>query len=236
MAILDPGLPAKHQFTAIEGVVDHAVAATRIAIDGGGVPLAAARADNASGVQVAYDGAWRYPGGISAEDFSNDFGFCWIDVPQSTYWFSSRIQFAAYAIAVDAAACVSTGACDALEAAPRLAMQATMLQPVGGMDIIAKRLGEKLGGVVRLNAEVTRLSRRGSGAEITWKDRLTGRSQILAADFCVCTIPLPVLKDIPNDFSADRNAIFREAKYGNGFKIAYQTPRFWEVDANIYGG
>ena len=115
-------------------------------------------------------------------------------------------------------------------------MQATMLQPVGGMDIIAKRLGEKLGGVVRLNAEVMRLSRRGSGAEITWKDRLTGRSQTLAADFCICTIPLPVLKGIPNDFSADRNAIFREAKYGNGFKIAYQTPRFWEADANIYGG
>lgn len=115
-------------------------------------------------------------------------------------------------------------------------MQSTMLQPVGGMDRIPKALGERLGDVIRLNAEVTRLARRGAGAEITWRDRLTGATQTMTADFCICTIPLPVLKNIPNDFSADRQAIFRDAHYGNGFKIAYQTPRFWETDAGIYGG
>lgn len=115
-------------------------------------------------------------------------------------------------------------------------MQATMLQPVGGMDRISTRMAERLGDSIRLNAEVIELRRQGQGARIVWRDRLTGRTDTLTADFCICTIPLPVLKAIPNDFTAERNAVFRNAVYGNGFKIAYQSPRFWEAEANIYGG
>lgn len=115
-------------------------------------------------------------------------------------------------------------------------MQATMLQAVGGMDRIPAAFEARLRDVIRLNAEVVRLTRRGGQAEIHWKDRRTGETQAIVADHCICTIPLTVLADIPNDFSPERQAVIRDARYGGGFKIAYQTPRFWEQDASIYGG
>lgn len=115
-------------------------------------------------------------------------------------------------------------------------MQATMLQPVGGMDRIPKAFAERLGDVIRLNAEATRLTRDGRGAVIHWRDKTTGQEQVLRAEHCICTIPLTVLADISNDFSAERQAVIRDARYGGGFKIAYQSPRFWETDASIYGG
>jgi len=116
-------------------------------------------------------------------------------------------------------------------------MQATMQQPVGGMDRIHYAFYERLKKVVRLNSEVTAIRRKGDGVEITYKTKPAGKSAVVSADICICTIPLTVLGTIANDFSPDRQAaIRRNAQYGDGYKIAFQSPRFWETRDQVYGG
>jgi monoamine oxidase len=114
-------------------------------------------------------------------------------------------------------------------------MQATMLQPVGGMDRIPAAFAAALGDTITLKAEITGLKRKGSGVEATWKDA-SGATHAITADHCICTIPLPVLAKIENDFSADRQAVVRNAHYADSIKIAFQSPRFWETNDHIYGG
>ncbi len=114
-------------------------------------------------------------------------------------------------------------------------MQATMLQPVGGMDRIPLAFAAGLGDAVRLNAQITAVKRKGAGVEATWRDA-AGQSHALTADHCICTIPFPVLAGIDNDFSADRKAVVANAVYADSVKIAFQSPRFWETNDHIYGG
>lgn len=114
-------------------------------------------------------------------------------------------------------------------------MQATMMQPVGGMDRIPMAFAASLGAAITLNAEITGLKRKGSGVEATWKDA-SGATHAVTADHCICTIPFPVLAGIANDFSADRQAVVKNAVYGDSVKIAFQSPRFWEANDHIYGG
>ena len=120
-------------------------------------------------------------------------------------------------------------------------MQATMQQPVGGMDRIPAAFEARLDGVIKKGCEVKRIRRAQSGTksgvEIFYVDKATGQPQVIAGDYCICTIPLPVLAGIDNDFSKDRQAaIKRNTVYGDGYKIAFQSPRFWETNDQIYGG
>ena len=114
--------------------------------------------------------------------------------------------------------------------------QATMFQPVGGMDRIPMAFAKKLGPVVRLMSEVTAIKRRNSGVTIAYADKRSGKREAIDATYCVVTIPLKVLEPIENDFSSNYRAAMRDIKYGNAVKIAWQSRRFWEIDDQIYGG
>ena len=115
--------------------------------------------------------------------------------------------------------------------------QATMFQPVGGMDRIAAAFAEKLGPVVRLASEVTAIRRGPSGGvSISFIDKRTGKRSAIDAAYCVVTIPLKVLDGINSDFSPPHRAAIRDVVYGNAVKIAWQSRRFWETDEQIYGG
>jgi monoamine oxidase len=114
--------------------------------------------------------------------------------------------------------------------------QATMFQPVGGMDRIAMAFAKKLGAAVRLMNEVTAIRRTNSGVAISYLDRRTGKRGFIDAAYCLVTIPLKVLSGIDADFSADHRAGIGGVVYGNAIKIAWQSRRFWETDAGIYGG
>ena len=121
-------------------------------------------------------------------------------------------------------------------------MQATMQQPVGGMDRIPEALKAQLKpGVLHQGAEVKRIGKKtlpsgNIGVEITYFDKTSAQNKLAAADFCLCTIPLKVLSTIPSDFSEDRKTAIGRAVYGNGTKTAFQAPRFWEREDEIYGG
>src|SRR5258708_14176273 len=114
--------------------------------------------------------------------------------------------------------------------------QATMFQPVGGMDRIAMAFAEKLGPMVRLNSEVTAIKRRNNGVTIAYTDKESGERKAVDATYCIATIPLKVLEPIDNDFSSPYRAAMRGAQYGDAVKIAWQSRRFWAIDDEIYVG
>ena len=115
-------------------------------------------------------------------------------------------------------------------------MQATMLQPVGGMDRIPHAFETALGPVVRKGCVVTRIARRDGGVEVTYREAASGQVHKVDADYCLVNIPLKVLSTIPSDFSPDRKAVIDNAVYANSIKVAFQSPRFWERENHIYGG
>lgn len=112
-------------------------------------------------------------------------------------------------------------------------MQSTMLQPVGGMDRIAYAIYDKVRPLVHLGTAVSAIRRTGDRVRI---EHGPG-NQMTEADYCICTIPLPVLARIPSDFSpAKKAAIAAAPAYLHSVKLAFEAPRFWETDDNIFGG
>src|SRR5271170_7750029 len=114
--------------------------------------------------------------------------------------------------------------------------QATMFQPIGGMDQIPLAFGKKLGSVVRYGADVREIHKTANGVSIVYLDRKSGKSETVEADYCICAMPLTILKTVKADFSPDVAEIIEKAKYDSGYKIAWESRRFWEQDYNIYGG
>lgn len=114
-------------------------------------------------------------------------------------------------------------------------MQATMLEPTGGMDAIPKALAKALTGPVLRGAEVTALRQTDKVAEVAIRDRRTGAARKLSADYLVVTVPLPILARIDNDLPAPVKAAVAGAVYDHASKVAFDAPRFWE-DQQIYGG
>ena len=113
-------------------------------------------------------------------------------------------------------------------------MQATMFQPVGGMDRIPYAFAKALGDTVQYNSPVTEIRRTAKGVRIVYTE--TGAAKSIEADFCFCGMPLMLLKKTPNDFSAPYKKVIAECTYANAYKIAWESRRFWEQEYNIYGG
>ena len=111
---------------------------------------------------------------------------------------------------------------------------ATMMQPVGGMDRIAYAFADQLQAEIYYGAEVTGIFRNGSGVRI--EGRAGNETGALETDYAIVTIPPSVLTNIPNDFSANVQSAIAQTQYANPTKIAFQSPRFWEKDEQIYGG
>jgi monoamine oxidase len=115
-------------------------------------------------------------------------------------------------------------------------MQATMFQPVGGMDQIAKAFESRLGDTIRHNTCVEQIRKTSKGVRIGYRDRKTGSAGSIEADCCICAIPLSILKTVDADFSPDFKNAIESAKYDSAYKIAWESRRFWEQDYAIYGG
>ncbi|MGC2398289.1 MAG: FAD-dependent oxidoreductase [Acidobacteriaceae bacterium] len=113
-------------------------------------------------------------------------------------------------------------------------MQATMFQPVGGMDRIPYAFAKALGKVIQFNAPVTEIRKTSRGVKVSYT--LHGAPQVIEADYCICAMPLTILKRTQNDFSAPYKKVVDECVYASAYKIAWESRRFWEQDYNIYGG
>ena len=109
-------------------------------------------------------------------------------------------------------------------------MQATMLQPAGGMDRIPMAFYEQVKPLVRLGSPVTAIRRTGRGVRIEHGDQVT------EADFAVVALPAHLLERIPNDFTAAKKAALKGHFYLPSVKVGFEAPRFWETDDFIFGG
>ena len=117
-------------------------------------------------------------------------------------------------------------------------MQQTLLQPVGGMDRIARAFAAELGDVLQYRAKVTAIAQDERGVAVTHVDA-DDESQVRTAraDWCVCTIPLSILAQIPLQAGAPLRAAISAVPYAASGKVGLQFKRrFWEEDEHIYGG
>ncbi|WP_026260532.1 flavin monoamine oxidase family protein [Spirosoma luteum] len=113
--------------------------------------------------------------------------------------------------------------------------QTTLMQPVGGMDAIPKALEKKLTNKIIFNAPVTELRKTENGVRVVYQQ--AGKPVELTGEFCVCTLPLPMLKNIESDLSGTVKRAADFVPYIKTGKIGLQFKRrFWEEDDWIYGG
>ena len=95
-------------------------------------------------------------------------------------------------------------------------MQATMLQPVGGMDRIAYAIYDQVKPLVQLNSPVGAI--RQTNGRVTVEHGAPGNFS--TADYCVCTIPMPVLAQdserlLPGqEEGADQRRLYQERESG----------------------
>jgi monoamine oxidase len=114
--------------------------------------------------------------------------------------------------------------------------QATMFQPVGGMDRIPAAFDARLPGIIRYQADVKQIRQSADAVTVSYADRGSGAGETVTADFCICTIPFSVLKRIDADFAPDVKELITTETHDSAYKIAWESRRFWEQDFNIYGG
>ncbi len=116
--------------------------------------------------------------------------------------------------------------------------QTTLFQPVGGMDMIGKAFAREIGDVIRYDAKVTQIQQNGGGVTVTYVDTKNPAPPLQAkADWCVCTIPLSILSQLPLEVGPRMKAAIDAVPYVSSVKIGLQFKRrFWEEDEAIYGG
>ncbi len=116
--------------------------------------------------------------------------------------------------------------------------QTTMFQPVGGMDMIGKAFAREVGDLITYDSRVIRIQQSDRGVTVSYVNSKTPDTpQLVTADWCVCTIPLSILSQIPIDVGAPMKAAIDAVPYAASVKIGLQFKRrFWEEDEAIYGG
>jgi len=111
-----------------------------------------------------------------------------------------------------------------------------MYQPVGGMDRIAFALAkavEHQGGRIHYNVPVQEISNTAAGVEV----RVEGHRNPVGGDYCVCTIPPQILKDVPTNLSDPVKTALAYPVGASVGKIGLEyRRRFWEEDEHIMGG
>ncbi len=116
-------------------------------------------------------------------------------------------------------------------------MQATMFQPVGGMDRIPYAFADSLGKMVRYNSPITEIRKTTNGVRVSYREGESGPVRSIEASYCICALPLSILRTIPNDFAPRVKSALEQVTYDSAYKIAWESRRFWEQDGDeIYGG
>ena len=118
----------------------------------------------------------------------------------------------------------------------RFPWQATMFQPIGGMDRIPAAFEKRIGHLIRFHCTIEQIRKTSTGVRLAYHNRKTGVVESVEADYCICALPFSVLKKIDADFSPDVKQVIDRVTYEAAYKIAWESPRFWEKEYSIYGG
>jgi monoamine oxidase len=116
--------------------------------------------------------------------------------------------------------------------------QPTLFQPIGGMDKIIEAFQRKVGHLIEYNCQVTGIRLLKDGVQVTCSDRRRGKEWMKQADYCLSSIPLPVLQKIPGNFSEEFKKAVDCGRFSPVCKVGWQAnERFWESDKyQIFGG
>jgi monoamine oxidase len=117
-------------------------------------------------------------------------------------------------------------------------LQTTMFQPVGGMGRIGEAFARQIPNTIRYGAKVTAIAQDGQGVSVAFEDIGRGGAiQEAKADWCVCTLPLSILSQVPVNVSPAMKAAIDAVPYASVVKTGLQfRRRFWEEDEHIFGG
>jgi monoamine oxidase len=117
-------------------------------------------------------------------------------------------------------------------------MQTALFQPVGGMGRIGEAFGRELGTLIRYNSKVKQIHQDDHGVTVSYEDTTAPGTTLTAkADWCLCTIPLPILAQIPMNVGPALSSAISAVPYASAIKVGLQFKRrFWEEDEHIYGG
>src|SRR5262249_36349687 len=111
--------------------------------------------------------------------------------------------------------------------------QMPMFQPVGGMDQIPRAFARKLTKVIQYRSVVKEIRKSANGVKVIYAQN--GMEKSIAADYCICALPVSMLKAIENDFSPQVKKAIEDTRYSDSYKIAWESKRVWETEYNIYG-
>jgi monoamine oxidase len=120
--------------------------------------------------------------------------------------------------------------------------QTSLMEPVGGMDQFAKafmrqpltRQSGSIEGLIRYGAEVTDIDLGADKVTLRYDDGTGART--VSADYCVCTIPAPVFARLKTNLPAAFMTAAMNTPAMAAGKVGWQAERFWETEAQIYGG
>jgi monoamine oxidase len=118
-------------------------------------------------------------------------------------------------------------------------MQTTLFQPVGGMGRIGDAFARELKGVIHYGAKVTGIHQDDHGVSVTYVDDGNAGAvpRVATADWCVNTIPLSILGQLPMNVGAKMAEAIAAVPYAASVKVGLQFKRrFWEEDEHIFGG
>ncbi len=117
-------------------------------------------------------------------------------------------------------------------------MQQSLFQPVGGMGRVGEAFGRELHPLIRYEARVLEIHQDEHGVSVAYEDLTSPGSHLTArADWCLCTIPLGVLAQIPMNVGPALASAIASVPYASAIKVGLQFKRrFWEEDDHIYGG
>jgi monoamine oxidase len=106
------------------------------------------------------------------------------------------------------------------------------------MDMIGKAFAREVGDIIQYDAKVIRIQQDDRGVTVTYTDlKAPAAPRQATADWCVCTIPLSILSQLPVDVGGLTKAAIDAVPYAASVKIGLQFKRrFWEEDEAIYGG
>jgi monoamine oxidase len=119
--------------------------------------------------------------------------------------------------------------------------QTSLLEPVGGMDnffrgFLRRPLAREAGtieGLIRYGAKVTEIEIAADKVSVRYDD---GSTHALVADYCLCTIPMPVFARLKTNLPGAYMAAAAKMPAMAAGKVGWQAQRFWETEAQIYGG
>lgn len=113
-----------------------------------------------------------------------------------------------------------------------------MMQIAGGADRLAHAFAERLApGSLRFGAQVMTIEQDHRRVRVRWRDTLSGHIGDSEASRCICTLPLPVLRQLDIRVDASMRQAINAVDYAASCKIGLQFKRrFWEEDDRMYGG